>query len=46
MEEDEDPLVYCFICGFEYEEHAVDFNIDLLAYNDLIKDCFLNIPLQ
>ena len=32
----------CFICGLELEEHALDYNIDLLHYNTMLQECFLN----
>lgn len=43
---EEEPEVFCFICGLEYEDHALDFNIGLLFYNSLLQDCFLNQHLQ
>ena len=39
---DDDPEAYCYICGMELEDHALDFNIDLLFYNNLLQECFMN----
>ena len=39
---EEDPEAYCYICGMELEDHALDYNIDLLFYNDLLQECFMN----
>ena len=34
--DDLDDVPLCFICGLEFEEHALDYNIDLLYYNSML----------
>ena len=41
-EVEEDPRDFCYICGMEFEDHALDYNIDLFFHNNLLQECFLN----
>ena len=41
-EEPEEQGRLCFVCGLEFEDHALDFNIDLFHYHDLLQECFMD----
>ena len=30
----------CGICGMDFEDHAEEFNIKLMQYNQLLQECF------
>ena len=30
----------CRLCGLDYEDHAIDYNIDLEGYQELLNDFF------
>lgn len=41
-EAQEDQAKLCFVCGLEFEDHALDFNIDLFHYHNLLHECFMD----
>ena len=41
-EAQEDQGKLCFVCGLEFEDHALDFNIDLFHYHNLLHECFMD----